>query len=171
MKGIDGISSDLIEMMHNRTMASRCVLCTAFGYKELKKLGYDPKICFGFAAFSVNQERNGIISFGDESTNKYMEDAPNVVHGHYWLKIKDTIIDFSLLFLDQTRDMLDEISSIRTGPILISKKPIVKQNKNKPLIKLQRGAIAHHYNLKKIVKPGDFFNTFSPGPHGITNED
>lgn len=169
MKGINGISSDLIEMMEHQTMASRCVLCTAFGYKELVKLGYDPKICFGFAAFSINQEPHGIMSFGDESTNKYMEDAPNVVHGHYWLRIKHTIIDFSLLFIEQTRDMLDEISGIRTGPVLLSTDPIVRANKNKPLIKLQQGAIAHHYNLKKIVKPGDFFDEHSPGPHGVTN--
>ena len=162
MKGIDEISTSLKELMNGKFSGSRCVLCTAFGYEELLKYGYEPKICFGFAAFSVNKEQHGIISFGEESDHKYMEEVPNVVKGHYWLMVGKNIIDFSLLFLEETRDMLDMVSGIKTGEVLLSNSPIVSPLKNKPLIKLQRGAIAHHYKIKQTVEPEHFFLKYIP---------
>jgi hypothetical protein len=162
LKGLLETATVIIEYLKGRPSGSRCVFCTAVGYNELIKHGHKPKICFGFAAFSVNKEPNGIVSFGAGSDHQYMEDVPNVVKGHYWLEVGGKIIDFSLMFLDDTVQMLDDISGIKTGEVLLSKSPVVSKLKNKPLIKLQKGAIAHHYNLKQVVDSELFFNK-----HGI----
>ena len=85
-----------------------------------------------------------------------------MVKVHYGLMVVKKIIDFSLLFLEETRDMLDMVSGIKTCEVLLSNSPIVSPLKNKPVIKLQRGAIAHHYKIKQTVEPEHFFLKYIP---------
>ena len=150
------------ETFKNKTMGSRCVYCAGIGYMELLKLGYDVKLISGFSAFSVNKTSAGLMSFGAESTHQYKMDHPEnqIFNGHFWLRVEQKIIDFSLPYLNETRDLLDKVSGVKTGAIEIDLNPIVPISKVKTLRALQEFQLGKHYKLDRVWTIEEFVNKF-----------